>query len=372
MIKFLRLLANVVGIVLPIISSVTTYRGLAMANRLAETEFARETVPLIVSVAVCLLSASFALFFINLYPLTETEEKTRKKLNRLLAVVFAFTLIGQTYWSVISIGGIPAITYHLSTMVEKGYEKLGEISASVEDVSTLKHGIDTQKEQFAMLGRMEELRGVFSNHKGAGNVFLQIQVVERSLENTSSAISKAYEGKTALIGDCRKKLQEMQQILDNSETNIGYKMSQFGTRLSQLNHLFQKIQSLDISQVVSVMNDQLLELSSIAPPQGNSRLEQDQREAIGKLRTHVESAQEMVNELSSKSQYSSSRIRLEQLSTISVSFATLWYCWRIPGEIAISVAIDIGPYVLVFFLFYMNAILRVRENEQRGTIHMES
>ncbi|PIR14065.1 hypothetical protein COV49_00095 [Candidatus Falkowbacteria bacterium CG11_big_fil_rev_8_21_14_0_20_39_10] len=370
MIKFLKLLANLIGIVLPAVSSITTYQGLVMANRLAEGQFAKETVPLIVSIAVCLLSIAFALFFINLYPLTENESAIRKKLNWLLGFVFLFTFLGQTYWSVTGIGGIPAISYHLSKMVDRGYEKLNEISAGVEETLTLKYGVDALVKQFDLLEDLEK-KGMLSSHEGVGSVVLQIRVIKNSLANVSSFISSAYGEKGRIIKDARKTLQEAQGILDNSSTEIGYKISQFSVKLFETNHTFQKIQSLDITQVVSAVNGQLSKLSSILPPQSDNQIAKDQREAIKKLRSHVESAQEVVNKLAEQSRYSQAKIKLEQLSTISISYATLRYFWRIPGELAISVAIDIGPYAFVFFLLYMQPILRKREGEKRGVIYSQ-
>jgi hypothetical protein len=362
MLSFLKKLVNLAAIVSVISSGMMTYQGLKMASRLSEGEFSRETIPLMVTIGVALIAVAMSLLFVNLYP--KSEPAARKKILYLAIGVSPMIFFGQTVWSIIGLGGTPAMAHHMNLTVQDCRQQLNHLNGVIEADKNMEYGIKNLAGQFSLLQKAEE-NGYLSSYKGVGNVTIQLDVISKSLYSISESIEEAYKERSEDLTQASEQIGELEKMVDDPSLDIFKKMAKFSKMLSEVNRLFLKVNNLKISEVVRQVNQKLGELSSIQEPAGNGDIANKQREAISKLGATIKSAQSIISGLVKTAEGESDDMRIGTMMNINISYAVLKYWDRIVSEIVIAISIDFSPYLFAFFLLLGKPVMAAEEDERK-------
>jgi len=338
----------------------TTWQGLCYVNRLADSSFQRETMPIAVATATFLLALGLWLPLFKWYP--KLDEK-RKRIVLYFVVPFGITTIffSSTVWSIIGIGGVPAMTQHMTVTVEQAEGTLTSLTARVEREAALKAPVTLLSNQFATLSQLEERKGAFTTFQGVGDVSIQLQSLSETLHNLGNQIGENSSERRQDLADARETLEKLRKTVDDPEISMSNKSIQFSRQLTGLNQTFERVASSRIVEVIKSVSRDLDSLSALQAPQGDTKLADAQRSALQNLGQTVATAKDtMAKFLQDIS--SADDVKLKNLTAISPSVAVRRYWSSILPEISASITLDFFPAVL-FILLTITVDVRKKEEE---------
>ena len=353
---------NITTVVLSLVSAFTTWQGLAYANRLAETPFQRDVIPFAVAVASFLMALAFWMSLFKWYP--KVDRAARKTLNTyVIPFIVLMVFFASTLWSIIGIGGVSAMAFHMRNTADLADKTLAALTEQVEKEASLKQPLSTLSQQFATLAKQEEA-GAFSSFPGKVDVVSSLQTTSETLGNLAKAIDANTNERRSSIGEVREEISRLRRLVDDPKIAMTDKIVRFSSSLTNVNQLFQRIHSGEITRMIRSMNDRLVELSAVTPPEGQTQLAIAQREAIERLAKTVDAAKSIVSK-STDEMGETSTMDMESLATISVGMAVLRYWYTIIGEIVASIALDFAPAGLLVILVLTATVRKEEKKEEK-------
>jgi hypothetical protein len=313
-------------------------------------------------VAICffLCASAFWLSLFQWYPKADKEKKS--KLQLIVVGGCAVIFFGSTLWSVIGIGGISAMTYHMSGTINDADAIQGSLSRRVEREWSVATSLQYLEQQFQTLSNLEEKQGAFSGYANTGDVTIQLESLSKALGNLRTVLQKNAEESRTDLSESKDRVEKLRQIVDEPETPISKRMSDFSKALTSLNEVFQRVQSRQMASFVREISGDLDTFAAVQAPMQKNDVGEAQRAALDRLKATVVAAKQTLKKISEGAE-SSEEIKLKNLTTISPGMAVIKYAGAIVGEIAAAIALDFFP-VIFFIILALTADIRKKEQEE--------
>jgi hypothetical protein len=290
------------------------------------------------------------------------SRKERLRYGGIALAICVLVFWFSTQWSVVSMGGKDAVSTHMQRTLAAAEVQGLRLYRRAATEANLGPQLQTLSQNFTDLAR-REAQGAFSTLRGEGDVVATLRNTSQLFGNLANSVQgvdkesrQNYDRARDLIGRARAAAARM----DGSDISEGEEVRkhnlEFAKQLGEINEVMARMAQTSSVGFIRVVNKNLTSLTLTAKA-GDLP---EQREAIERLRSLVDGAQQVIGQITSEGD--GDQVNVEIYTVLSTQGAVWKYWADILYAWAGATTLDFAP---LFFMVLL-AIAYDREREEQG------
>jgi hypothetical protein len=265
----------------------------------------------------------------------------------------------STQWSVVSMGGKDAVSTHMQRTLAAAEMQGLRLYRRAATEANLGPQLQTLSRNFSDLAR-REAGGAFSGLRGEGDVVSTLRNTSELFANLAGSVEgidkesrQNYDRARELIGQARAAAARMEGTDISEGEEVRKHNLEFANRLGDINAVTARMAQTSSVGFIRVMNKNLTSLTMSARAEDRP----EQKAAVERLRTLVDGAQAVINQITSAGDADDSNV---EIFTMLSTQGAVWKYWRdILYAWAGATTLDFAP---LFFMVLL-AIAYDRQKE---------
>jgi hypothetical protein len=233
----------------------------------------------------------------------------------------------STQWSVVSMGGKDAVSTHMQRTLAAAEMQGLRLYRRAATEANLGPQLQTLSRNFSDLAR-REAGGAFSGLRGEGDVVSTLRNTSELFANLAGSVEgvdkesrQNYDRARELIGQARAAAARMEGTDISEGEEVRKHNLEFANRLGDINAVTARMAQTSSVGFIRVMNKNLTALTMSARAEDRP----EQKAAVERLRTLVDGAQAVINQITSAGDADDSNV---EVFTMLSTQGAVWKYWR--------------------------------------------
>jgi hypothetical protein len=286
-------------------------------------------------------------------------QRERVRYGAIAAAICLLVFWFSTQWSVVSMGGKDAVSTHMQRTLAAAEMQGLRLYRRAATEANLGPQLQTLSRNFSDLAR-REAGGAFSGLRGEGDVVSTLRNTSELFANLAGSVEgidkesrQNYDRARDLIGQARAAAARMEGADISEGEEVRKHNLEFANRLGDINAVTARMAQTSSVGFIRVMNKNLTSLTMSARAEDRP----EQKAAVERLRTLVDGAQAVINQITSAGDADDSNV---EIFTMLSTQGAVWKYWRdILYAWAGATTLDFAP---LFFMVLL-AIAYDRQKE---------